>query len=412
MSTEDRSGDLPARYKALLIGLAIVGLIGLVVWIIPRPGPCSGIVEQTAPGLEISLKSIHAQGSFAVKRERIQELDQGAQMVGVHLKACCTVLEGGKLDPGQFQQCIDKASSYAQRVALVAQQMTEVATAQERGATAEVREKVVRIEQGLNAATGDAQALARQVAGIKPSMPPAAIPADERGARANDSKENATELRLSGQATGEVSSAGDKRYYKLVPTRTLRDRVKVRLDNLSDTLFPELILYGPDKAELMKAYKSTPGANVELEYTAEPGAAYYLRVAPFTGSTGKYRIAAKYQNAADRYEPNDDPIRDKPTPLRPGQTLDANIMDEADRDWYLLAGAPSAKVHVQLVNRSGTLLPDIRVYDERRSEIQHKFDSTPGASLDFSFDATSGKTYYLQVAPYVGSRGAYQLTVN
>ena len=99
-----------SRYKGLVIGLALIGIIGLGVLVIVKPGrSCDGIFEQTAPRLESSIELIKSKGAFALRREKIQELAEGAQKVGLHLKTCCLVLDGGKVNSGEFQQCILQA---------------------------------------------------------------------------------------------------------------------------------------------------------------------------------------------------------------------------------------------------------------------------------------------------------------
>jgi hypothetical protein len=129
--------------KALLAGIALAGLVGLSLAVILWPrATCDGIFEQTAPSLAANLELIKHKGAFAVRREKIQELSEGAQKVGLHLKTCCSVLNAGKLDAKQFQECLSKASAYEKQVALVAQHVTEAADAMEKGATAIARKKV------------------------------------------------------------------------------------------------------------------------------------------------------------------------------------------------------------------------------------------------------------------------------
>ena len=85
-------------------------------------------------------------------------------------------------------------------------------------------------------------------------------------------------------------------------------------------------------------------------------------------------------------------------------------MDEQDPDWYRFR-APGATVRVRLQNRSTTLRPSVTIYDENRSKILEKYDYTHGSSLDFTFDSTPGKEYFIQVSPW-NTLGSYQLTVN
>ena len=98
---------ISARQLTWLLGIVVVGIVvvgGLVV-LRPHSG-CDAVFEQTAPRLQADLEIIRNKGALAVGQEKIQELTESAQKVGMHLKTCCTVLQGGRLDPAQFQQCV------------------------------------------------------------------------------------------------------------------------------------------------------------------------------------------------------------------------------------------------------------------------------------------------------------------
>lgn len=128
---------------------------------------CEGIFEQTAPKVEAHLEIIKNKGAFAIGHEKIQEVSESAQKVALHLKTCCSVLEGGKFNPQQFQQCIDNASAYDRQIALIAQEVTEVTEANEKGA-APPQEQLDSIDKAIKSAANNAESFARQVAQIKP----------------------------------------------------------------------------------------------------------------------------------------------------------------------------------------------------------------------------------------------------
>lgn len=155
----------------------------------------------------------------------------------------------------------------------------------------------------------------------------------------NDSKAAAADLPLNMPVEGEVATTADSDFFAFTSGTKVRDRVIVRLQNRSDTLRPYLKLFGPDKANIKDVYSGTAGADTDLVFTAEPGARYYVEVNPY-GTVGQDTLSALPQVAHDRFEPNDDPIREPPTPLTPGDAIDANILDDQDDDWYRLATAP------------------------------------------------------------------------
>jgi hypothetical protein len=409
----DPSPAMSGLLKAIVIGLGIVVLAGGAALVLIKPGAssCQGVFEQTAPRLEANIELIKNKGGFAVSQEKVQELTEGAQKVGLHLKTCCSVLEGGKLDPDQFQQCIARASAYDQQIAETARQVDVAATAQAQGQTAVVEQQRTQIASSLNSAAGEVRALGRQVAQLapKPSDQPDATTRSGSEGEPNDSKASAAELAIDTLTDGEIASTEDSDNFKFTLGARVRDRVVVRLENRSDTLRPYVKLFGPDKAALQEAYSGTAGADTELAFTAEPGKRYYVEVNPY-GTSGKYTLTALPQAAYDRFEPNDDPIRDTPTGLTVGEGVDASILDDKDDDWYRLTTAPGQSLQVTLENRSTTLRPNVVVYNAQRSQIKEGYDGTTGASLDFSVDVAPGEAYYLQVKPY-GTFGDYRLTV-
>lgn len=409
----DPSPAMSGPVKAILIGLGIVALAGGAALVLLKPGAssCQGVFEQTAPRLEANIELIKNKGGFAVSQEKVQELTEGAQKVGLHLKTCCSVLEGGKLNPDQFQQCIARASEYDRQIAETARQVDVAATAQAQGQTAVVEQQKTQIASSLTSAASEVTALGRQVAQLtpKPSSQSDATSRSGSEGEPNDSKASAADLAINTPTAGEIASTEDSDNFKFMSGASVRDRVIVRLENRSDTLRPYLKVFGPDKAALQEAYSGTAGADTELAFTAQPGKRYFVEVNPY-GTSGQYTLSVLPQGAHDRFEPNDDPTRDPPTPITIGQSIEANILDDQDNDWYRLDAAPGKSLRVTLENRSATLRPNVVSYNAQRSELLDRYDGTPGASLDFSFDTTTGEAYYFQVKPY-GTAGSYRMTL-
>lgn len=412
--TDSVHSFLTGRHKALLISGAIIVLAGAMALVLLRPGSaCQGVFEQTAPRLEANIELIKNKGGFAISQEKVQELSDGAQKVGLHLKTCCSVLEGGKLNPDQFQQCVARASAYEKQVADVAQQVETAAAAKQQGETAIVQQQASQIARTLQIAASEVVAFEQQVTRLAPAPAPTPDTSSNRAGmelEPNNTKNDATVLPPDSEMKGEISGTSDSDHFKFTSAKPVRDSVIVKLENRSETLRPSLTLFGPNKAELKDAYNNTRGANTSLAFTAEPGQAYFIKVNPF-GTQGAYTVRATHQNAYDRYEPNDNPVRDAPTPITVGKSIDASILDSRDDDWYVLNAAPGSRLQLLFENRSTTLRPSVVVYNARRSKIHNPYDNTEGASLNFSFDTTPGSAYYFQVSPF-GTYGAYRLTLN
>ncbi len=206
---------------------------------------------------------------------------------------------------------------------------------------------------------------------------------------------------------GEIVKTDQNNFYKFDVALKQRDLGIVREQNKSTTLKPDFKLFNADRAQGAESYDGTPGASVERMIALEPGQSFYVEVLNY-GSLGKYTLSVTPQKAFDSHEPNDDVL--SATPIAIGTPIDASIMDDKDSDWYRISGATQKTVHVTFDNQSTTLKPDVKMFSASKSGIGEKYDGTPGANLDFSFDVEPGKDFYLQVLPY-GSTGKYKLTV-
>ncbi len=293
--------------KTLLIGIALFGLIGLAVLLLWH-SPCDDIFAQTAPELKVSLKVIENEGAFAVSREKIQELSESAQKVGLHLKTCCAVLDGGKLDPQQFQQCIDKASGYEKQIVLVAQQIKEAAEAKERGATGVVQSKIAGIGKAIEAAAGNAETLARFVEKeIKP--PPLLVTEDSDGEKqsnespqiaansheeneSNDQIRDANVIQFGGRTKGVLASDKDRDYYKFRTPDQVSSKIRVILRKLSTGGFTAQVnVYDQVERGIKQGIASSDNP-VTFAFESATNADYYILVKGF-GAGGPYELEVR-----------------------------------------------------------------------------------------------------------------------
>lgn len=405
------------KYRLLLLGGAALGIVLLSSLVVLRPhATCDGIFEQTAPHLEANLEIIRSKGALAVGQDKIQELTESAQKVGLHLKTCCAVLSGGKLNPAQFQQCIDGAAGYDRKVAQVAAQVAAITPSGGSDATAMAPSQRTEIATTIRAASQDAEALGRQVQQLNPAGGSAAgtaatAAAADQEVEPNDTPAIANPIPPGTTVTGEIKAAGDLDYYKITASKNQRDLLRVSLENLSTTLAPNFTLYNQNKSQIgYDHYDGTAGADLKFAFVLEPGGSNYLRVSGVSSTLGAYRLKFVYQNAADQYEPNDNAAQ--ASALRSGQTLSASIMDGQDQDWYRFqAGAHSALLRMD--TDSQTLAPQLMVYDENRAQIANPYSDTHGAALDYTLTTVPGKTYYIAVIPYGDTSvpGNYRLRV-
>ena len=187
MEKQKKSNNRTPWFKFLLICAVLAGITGLGTLIILRSSAsCSNIFEQTAPKLQANLKAIKISGTLVIGQEQIQVLSESSQKIGLHLKTCCSVLEGGKLDPDQFQTCIDKATAYDKKIASIAQQITEAVEAKEKGANNELQNKIKEIKQEIRETTSDAEKIDAQT---KQIIALQSEPAEEKPSRSTNRDE-------------------------------------------------------------------------------------------------------------------------------------------------------------------------------------------------------------------------------
>lgn len=206
---------------------------------------------------------------------------------------------------------------------------------------------------------------------------------------------------------GEIVANGPSNFYRFDNPGTLRDIVKIRLENKSTTLRPDFKIYNADKSQLLEKDDGTAGASTEQDISMDPGETIYVEVLPWN-SAGKYELSATPQHAYDANEPNDDQLHT--TPLKFGNSIEGSVMDDKDFDWFHVTAPTTGKVDIVLENKSTTLRPDVKVYSQSKSQIVEKDDGTQGASLDFMVDVTPGQDFYVQIVPW-NSTGKYKLTV-
>lgn len=205
---------------------------------------------------------------------------------------------------------------------------------------------------------------------------------------------------------GEIKEGGTSNFYYFANSGKLRDVVKVRLENTSTTLRPEIKVYNKERSRIASRYDNTRGANIELDVSVDPGDGIYVEVAPFS-SAGSYNLSVVAQKAFDEYEANNDQL--SAATLQFGRTIEANVMDDADSDWFHVTPATSGKITVSIENLSTTLRPSVKIYNARKSQIASKYDSTKGAGLSFNVDVDQGQDFYIEVDPYRTS-GKYRLS--
>jgi tetratricopeptide (TPR) repeat protein len=233
----------------------------------------------------------------------------------------------------------------------------------------------------------------------------------DRESEPNNDPARANLLPLESAVAAAISEGSDLDYFRITAPNAPRDVLWVALKNTSDTLRPQIDFYDGSKKDYPGGTSSdTAGADLEAFLTDAPGAVFYIRVSSRGDSAGTYTLLVKPLRRFDSYEPNDTILQASPIAL--GKTIDANIMDGNDVDYYQVKSS-SGTLSVHLKNNSGTLEPQMTIFDSTKNEIDgaNQYRDTPGAELDTMAKVKANETCYVKVWNRGGTAGPYSLTV-
>lgn len=208
-----------------------------------------------------------------------------------------------------------------------------------------------------------------------------------------------------------ASDINDVDYFRVTSPPAPRDLLLVELANRSQTLAPRLRIYDADGRPLDWSKESQdPGASLREVIAPPPNTTLLLRVEGINTTAGAYSLTVSPMKAFDAFEPNDDIL--SATRIDLGQTVEANIMDADDTDYYSFRGSESGTVTITIQNRSKTLVPALTTFTpEMANNGFGPTLSVPGSNLHFSMKVEPGKTYYIQVWSRSKTAGNYSLTI-
>lgn len=220
---------------------------------------------------------------------------------------------------------------------------------------------------------------------------------------------------LNRKIAAEVSPGTDVDYFQFTTPSGPRDIYRATLENNSTSLLPAISVFDGNRQRLNPSDQCTSGqpvAHIECFFSADPSSLYYVEVSSNYGSTGAYTLMLEPLKRYDAYEPNDDFPQAKS--ISAGTPIEANIMDAADKDFYIVQAKSSGTLTASLDNGSTTLDPKIILYDANRHQLSDPSACTSGeplAHLDCAVPAEAGASYYVQVLSNYGTAGAYKLVV-
>jgi hypothetical protein len=398
----------------LIVIAATVCLLTLM-WFVYRGlgrSRCDSIFEQTADRVQADLDFIKVKGGVTLGTEKVQELTDSSQKVGLHLKSCCIAQQAKALNADQLQVCMSGAKDYQTQIIQVATNIKEATAAEEQQKPELAKQKAEAAKEGVSKVGNTAKTLGK----LTEALPASDAVKDGAEQEPNDTIPQANITEIGTTIAGEVNPTKDVDFFEFRyrDAKKRRDNIVVQLKNRSTTLQPSLILHHEDRSIARNwDAANAPGAHHKFSFLAEPEKTYFIGVGSyFNGTSGAYALSLLPQKAYDQYEPNDDAFN--PTSLKVGQTVEANIMTGSDVDCYQVSGVKEKNLTIQLKNLSTALQPSVRVLKSDKSPAQGwNAANAPGADLNFSIPSEPGQDYFVEVTSYFnGSAGPYNLTVH
>jgi hypothetical protein len=229
----------------------------------------------------------------------------------------------------------------------------------------------------------------------------------------NSTRETANVIAVGAPVEGEIAGGvNDIDTFQFPAPAAPRDTLAVDIAARSPTLMLGWNVYDDQVNEIARgADNPKPGAPVHFTFAPPPNTTFYVSVWGINQTAGPYVLTVKALKAFDAYEPDDDIFHARPIPL--AQTIQANIMDGKDQDFYSFLADRSGTAEIALENDTPRFVPGLTVFgpDQRTMGFAPNAKG-PGASLHYSGAVEAGQTYYLQVWPVLdGSNGQYKLRV-
>ena len=216
-----------------------------------------------------------------------------------------------------------------------------------------------------------------------------------------DSRENPVQTETGSPEIARTLHEGDEDWFSI---RTESNGTLILETTGSLDIFMEL--YDSNSASRLSSDDDGgSNLNARIEYFAEAGKTYIVKVRGVDSDTGSYGFKATFTTVpVDSFEPNDTQEQAASIPL--GTQAEANFHSSSDADWYK-ADIPE-EGGMLTVYSEGRLDTYIELYDAEGTMLAENDDSGSGLNARISLQV-SGGTVYICVREVDGDRGAYTL---
>jgi len=367
---------------------------------------CEGIFQQTQLNLATSLEVLSVKGSVGFGNDKIQDLSEKAQLVGLNFKACCVAAENGLMPEEKFLECKNTAGAFESQIAQAAQHVRDAREAQSDGKTQDAKRISAEAVKVLLQSDNTVSAMPTNVLGMPGSNSSVAVSEVEK--EPNNDLFQSTPIALESTVSGVLDSQKDVDVFQIKNSSDLRDWISVSLKNKSQKMAPQIDVHDGKRRSIVSRYETTRGADLEVRFVAEASEDHYVSVSNWSSGSGPYVLEVKPSKYYDAFEPNDSAATAKLIALN--QTIEATILDAKDSDWYRFHGAEVGQRRISLQNIKGKLKPEITVFNADKSEISSRYDTTEGANLSFAVEVPTSE-FYVKVSPWSSGWGRYALQV-
>jgi len=205
-------------------------------------------------------------------------------------------------------------------------------------------------------------------------------------------------------------SVGDVDCFWFITPRPPRDRISVAVVSQSATLIPRMRIYDQN-GNLVTGLReaSSPGAGVRFDFSPPSNTLYYVQVDGVSSSSGNYALTVSGLRAYDVFEPNDTILT--ATRIAPGQTVEANIMDSDDTDFYSFISSVAGTVKIDVVSHNDTLQLGLGTFAPDLHSMGFAPDPKAGEAIGHELKVEANQLYYLQVFSKSDTTGPYSLVV-
>ena len=208
---------------------------------------------------------------------------------------------------------------------------------------------------------------------------------------------------------GIIADKSDLDGFAFTTPEVYRDWFQVKLNNHSDRFQPYLQVRTESKQMIGDRKANNLGQDLSYEFVGGPDRKYLVLIGGRYDTTGSYDLMATPLNRYDSYEPND--TKNTPRSIPFGESIQANIMDKHDVDYYIVTTAEDSSKLAVVISNPSALQPYLQLFTASKKRFGESKANNTGQDLTYEFDGNPHADYIVWVGGRYDTTGDYQLTV-